>query len=447
MDAASPSTRSAIRERELARILRALMRGRSVLLSSIGALTLLLGALGQLSPRVTAAATSIFFAVLSLDLARLSGRGRLVDRVLGPASARPARYDVTVALLAQTVLIWSTGGIESPVIIVYPVLAILVGVGIGPDAFGRGLIVLLSLALWGHFAGRLHDLTPRLPPLLSDPGAAFRPAHGLGLALMIQLAIVVGHRVGRAIYALIDRMLDQALGARAAALAELTERNRELVALSGAIAHELKNPLASVQGLVQLLERGGKNAERRFEVLRSEIGRMREILDAFLNFSRPVGELSLAPVEVGPLLAEIAALHEALLDRRGLRLPPVALADQRVTGDRRKLKQALVDLLQNAIEASPEGAELAWWLEPGEERLTVGVADAGPGFDPAVRARAGTAGVTTKPGGSGIGLAVARLIAEQHGGALRIEDAPGGGARVGLELPRGGPPPEQEDGR
>jgi two-component system sensor histidine kinase HydH len=448
VDAATRSTRVAIRERELGRVLHTITRGRTVLLSTVGALTILLGALGQLSPRVTIAATSIFFLVLSLDLMRLSGRGAGIDRHLGPMTARPARYDVAVAFLAQTLLIWSTGGIESPLIIVYPVLGLLIGVAIGPDRFGRGLIVLLSMALWGHWAGRALDLTPGLPPALGGPGPlAHPPAQVLAQVSMLQIGSLVGHRVGRVLYALIDRMLDQALGARAAALGELTERNRELVALSAAIAHELKNPLASVQGLVQLLERGGKNAERRFEVLRAEIGRMREILDAFLNFSRPVGELSLAPGDLEPLLAEIAALHEALLDRRGLRLPPVALPGQRVTGDRRKLKQALVDLLQNAIEASPEGAELAWWLEPGADRLVVGVRDGGPGFDPAVRARAGTAGVTTKPGGSGIGLAVARLIAEQHGGALRIEDAPGGGARVGLELPRGGPPPEgQEDG-
>lgn len=427
--------REAIRRREIYRFVLGLRRVRVVGLS-IGALVLLwrFTVEGLATELVTPTVVfGIFVPIIALDLYRV----RRPPKVAPDSIA----VDLYSGALGQLGVVVVTGGIESPLLFVFIALAIGGPTMLGPGRAASGLLGAVLILPWLLVVAGAHDLVPRTVPALLglEPGFAHQLPYSITRAAVVNLACIIMFRLGLLLYGGVNRMLDTALDARREALETQRERNRELVALSSAIAHELKNPLASIHGLVQLLRRGGKNAEQRFEVLGREIERTRGILDEFLNFSRPLGPLTVKPCDVPALLTDLSALHEGLAEDAGVTIAPVPVAPCTARVDPRKLGQALVNLLQNAIEASGPGSTVRWILEPTPGGLRVGVEDAGPGMDEAVRSRATDVGATTKPGGSGIGLAVARTIAEQHGGTLEIESPSGGGCRVCLRLPAAPP--------
>ena len=211
--------------------------------------------------------------------------------------------------------------------------------------------------------------------------------------------------------------------------------------LTSEIAHELKNPLASIKGLAALVAKDvqGRAAERT-QVLRGEVDRMQTILDEFLNFSRPLVPLSLSPTDLGSLARDVARLHEGSAAERGVQIEVDAEGPVRLACDPRKVRQVLINLVQNALEASPRGAQVTLAVEHAAAGARVRVSDQGPGLSPDLRERVFEAGVTSKEHGSGMGLVVARGLARQHGGEVTLEVGTGGGLSALLELP-GAPEP------
>jgi signal transduction histidine kinase len=194
--------------------------------------------------------------------------------------------------------------------------------------------------------------------------------------------------------------------------------------------------MSSVKGLSALLAQNvgeGKGAER-LAVLRQEIDRMQAILEEFLNFSRPLVPLAVERADLAALCEEVTALHEGLAREKGVDLKLQAI-EAKVSCDPRKVKQVLVNLLQNAIEASPPGrcVELACATEGGFS--TARVLDRGPGLADSIAARLFEPGATTKPRGSGLGLTIARALARQHGGEVVLSAREGGGCVAELKLP------------
>lgn len=164
---------------------------------------------------------------------------------------------------------------------------------------------------------------------------------------------------------------------------------------------------------------------------------MQGILEEFLNFSRPLVPLTVSAVDLGELCDEALVLHEGLAGERGVRLERVGSEHVNAACDPRKVKQVLMNLLHNAIEASPQGGRVTVTVEPtpsGDARVCV--RDEGPGLAPEVASRAFDAGVTTKPRGSGLGLTVARALARQHGGEVTLANGSQGGCVAELVLPR-----------
>jgi signal transduction histidine kinase len=164
---------------------------------------------------------------------------------------------------------------------------------------------------------------------------------------------------------------------------------------------------------------------------------MQGILEEFLNFSRPLVPLTVSAVDLAALCDEALVLHEGLAAGRGVRLERVGEGPVHAACDPRKVRQVLMNLLHNAVEASPPGGRVTVEVvSTASGNARVSVRDGGSGLLPEVASRAFEAGVTTKAKGSGLGLTVARALARQHGGEVTLESGPGGGCVAALVLPR-----------
>lgn len=352
-------------------------------------------------------------------------------------SRRAVPVNLLAALVGQTALALATGALESPFTYAFVPLAIMIGVFASPGAH-RSLVLAQLAATWALLAVELSGTVADLNPAAFGGGAraGHGDAHLVASAAVLSLVLALGSRAGRAVRQVFDRMLREALRAREESLRAHADRAEELTALSAEIAHELKNPLASVKGLATLLADGvppGKPAER-LGVLRREVDRMQGVLEEFLNFSRPLVPLTARPVDLAALARDVAALHEGMARQRGVAVE-VRGGGAEARCDARKVKQILMNLLQNALEASPAGAAVEVQVARERDRVAVVLLDRGGGLDAAVAERAFEPGVTTKDRGSGLGLTIARALARQHGGEVELAARPGGGCAAALRLP------------
>lgn len=419
-----------IQEFELARIFHRFVHFRLAVVP-VGALLAVAVALVDREPWRVAALAGVVGLVATLavfELVRLRRAG---------FHRRHLQLNVVLMNLAQIGVIGASGGLESPVLPVLLPMSLLGAtiLGLGP-AFGA--LIGQELAAIAFFAlGRVYGFLPDLR--LSFLGGGGPP--GLGSSTLLWWAgcmtafLVVASGVGLQLRGLVHRTLRRALEAREDELAASAAHARELMALSGEIAHELKNPLATVKGLGALLaaDTSGRAAER-LGVLRGEVDRMQGILEEFLNFSRPLVPLVLAPVDLGRLAAEVAALHEGMASAAGVQLELEAPEPVRARCDARKVRQILINLVQNALEASPRGAAVLLRARP-TPTPRIEVLDRGPGLDPERAEALFDPGVTTRARGSGLGLTIARALARQHGGELSLSPREGGGAIATLTLP------------
>jgi signal transduction histidine kinase len=154
-----------------------------------------------------------------------------------------------------------------------------------------------------------------------------------------------------------------------------------------------------------------------------------------LTLSRPVMPLEVAAVDPRGLCDDVAALHEGVAAERGVRLEVRGPRGLALAADARKLTQILTNLLQNALDASPEGGVIALEAEADDGGVALRVLDRGAGLPAAIAGRAFEPGVTGKPDGSGLGLAIARSLARQHGGDLALHARDGGGTSAVVHLP------------
>lgn len=212
-------------------------------------------------------------------------------------------------------------------------------------------------------------------------------------------------------------------------------RARELEQLGARLSHELKNPLAAIKGLVQLAARRACDPEslEQLRVVEGEVERMRAILQEYLSFSRPFEELRPEPLSLGELSEEVLSVLEARAAAEGIQLR--RRGDARIEADPRRLREALFNLVANAIEATPRGGKVEVEIAERDGAADVSVRDSGRGMPREVLDRIGTAFFTTRAQGTGLGVVLARAAFSQHGGSLRYESAPERGTVVTGTLP------------
>jgi signal transduction histidine kinase len=350
-----------------------------------------------------------------LDLER---RRDYIETIVNSATTGVLSIDVTGALIT-----------------INPAAARLLAAAPGPPRVGADLLQYLSR-------------DPALNPL----GRALSRALAGGRDFEIEVDLVHGERERRlravflrfvpveapaGVIVLLEDVTEIVRSGRLAAWAEMARR----------IAHEVKNPLTPIQLSVEHLRAVWKAGDARFgEVLREcldniqgQVRTLREIASEFSAYAQ-LPELRPAPVEVGDLIRD-ALRPYATSPPPGVRfetdlpagMPPV-LADRAV------VLRALVNLIENAVQALAGGGrvDIAARIDDGaasRRSVRIEVRDDGPGIDPRTMSRLFEPYFSTKRGGTGLGLAIARKAAEQHGGSLDIDSRPGQGTVVVLRLP------------
>ena len=353
-----------------------------------------------------------------------------------------------VVVVGQFVLITVTGGIHSPLILIVVPFAVLAGYAVGRRSLPLvGVFVLLLLGLLGF------DISPWCPPdFVPAAFGGHRPLVGrLVWVTVLIVVIVAGNRLSRIARAALLGEQQRVIEAQQAAIAATDRSRADLVALSGALAHALKNPLTAVMSLASYrLRRAQPGTEQAGElrIMVSEMERMRSSLADLLNLSRRPDPLELAAIDLARPVAEVLTAHRALAEDAGMTLEgPLGAARARV--DRRKVEQVLTNLVQNAVQAGHPGGRVEVHLAMRGDHAVVEVHDDGAGLPPALADRVFEPGVTGRREGTGIGLTICRTLVEQHGGHIRIESAgpAGAGTRVVFTVRRDGPPAAPADGR
>lgn len=223
----------------------------------------------------------------------------------------------------------------------------------------------------------------------------------------------------------------------------LKEKLAAVGELAAAIAHEIRNPLASISGSVQVLSSTappGSSERRLMEIVVQESHRLSSILEDFLKYVRPreqAVETVDAPAalrDVVTLLThsdELAPAHSVTLDLEPDSVP--------LRADPGQLRQVFWNLLRNALAAMPGGGTLSLAARSADDAWSLTVADEGRGMSPEEVDHLFTPFAHALPGGTGLGLAIVYRIVEEHGGRIRVKSAPGEGTAITLTLPLAGP--------
>ncbi|WP_115994928.1 ATP-binding protein [Cohnella lupini] len=214
-----------------------------------------------------------------------------------------------------------------------------------------------------------------------------------------------------------------------------SEKMRAVGELAAGMAHEIRNPLTTIKGFMQLSQKSGYNIGPWFETIMSEITRMNELTAEFLQFSKP--NISKMKAEsVTGCLDRLLFLTESDAAYRGHKIM-LDIADDSlyVYIDRDKMVQVLVNLVRNGLEAMSEPGVLSIRAKREEGNAVVEIEDTGPGIPVSEQAKIFQPFYTTKEEGTGLGLSICQKIAQDHGGNLEIQSDVGSGAVFSLSLP------------
>ena len=209
---------------------------------------------------------------------------------------------------------------------------------------------------------------------------------------------------------------------------------RDLSQAAAGLAHETRNPLGLIRGWTQRLAEtgvGSGDGRQQVQAVIEECDRVTARINQFLAFARP-SEPKPERLDPAQLTEELAVLLEPDLGAKQVTLQGLT-AGNTLLADREMLRQALFNLLQNAIHAAPEGSAVEISLHRGRERWRLEVADRGPGVSPEALGRLFTPYFTTRPGGTGLGLAIVRRIAAAHGWEVGYLPRPEGGASFWID--------------
>ena len=215
-----------------------------------------------------------------------------------------------------------------------------------------------------------------------------------------------------------------------------------LTTLAAGVAHEINNPLGSISIRIQLLEKLIRSEEpdkasmfKHVDIIKEEMDRLKHIVVDFLFAVRPM-DIQLLSENLGPILEEVADFIQPEAERKGVEvklsidknLPSVLL-------DKRHIKQALLNLIQNAMAAMPEGGKLGISAEYSGDEVRISVSDTGTGIPEELLTKIFEPYFTTKKSGTGLGLTITFKIVKEHSGDISLESKEGKGSTFTIHLP------------
>ena len=229
----------------------------------------------------------------------------------------------------------------------------------------------------------------------------------------------------------------------------LEKRAAEAEALSAmgslalGLAHEIRNPLNAAVLQLHLLGRAidrldvesKASMRNRVGIVEAEIGRLGRLLTEFLELARPRGP-QIGGVDLAKIVEGVLELEEEALAVQNVKVVTELEPAAPVAADPEKVKQIVINLVANSIDALRGGGTLTLRVTGGDESPRVEVIDDGPGIEASVLESVFDPFFTTKPAGTGLGLAIVRKIVDQHGGSIAIDSVPGKGTRVTVGLPK-----------
>lgn len=223
------------------------------------------------------------------------------------------------------------------------------------------------------------------------------------------------------------------------------EKLNTLGELAASIAHEIRNPLTVVKGFLQMMHKQEKGDNYYYlSLVLTELGRAEAIINDYLNFAKPQFE-KLEDAELAKVITEVSLLLEAFASKENIQVNVQLQWDVYVKTDRNQLKQALVNIIKNAIEASHEGGEVLIRQETIGDKSYITITDHGKGMDNDQVARLGTLFYTTKDKGTGLGTSVSIKIIEAMGGVISYKSQVGEGTVVTIVLPSFSEPASRVD--
>jgi len=225
------------------------------------------------------------------------------------------------------------------------------------------------------------------------------------------------------------------------AMEEQLERSRRHSALgimATGVAHEIRNPLGTLRGFAQYFQRSTEDEKAReyAGLMISEVDRLNRVISALLQFSRPQ-EIELTAFNCQRLCERVRALMADEVAAKGVTFViDSAAAPETFTGDFDLLLQLLLNLLQNALEASQSGGTIRLKIDDQADRVELSVKDNGCGIGPETLGSIFDPFYTTRKSGTGLGLAIVSQIVEQHAGSIKVVSSSEGGSEFIIRLPQ-----------
>ncbi|WP_245843780.1 ATP-binding protein [Oceanobacillus rekensis] len=190
--------------------------------------------------------------------------------------------------------------------------------------------------------------------------------------------------------------------------------------LAAGIAHEIRNPLTSLKGFLQLLQAGISHKEEYFHVMIDEINKIEAITSELLFISKPLAE-NRKRETIQAMIDEVFILLQAQAKMKNIELVVIQPIQGEIVCDRSQIKQVLINLVKNAIEAMDEGGTVTVSVECKQESVDIFIADEGNGIPTDILHKLGEPFFTTKQSGTGLGILITKQILKSHEATLHIK--------------------------